>query len=154
AVWRVMLAAEVALAFTLSGGALLAVQTLVRLARVNPGFELQGIYGIRMFLPRQDAAAAKLRDADTVLADLRVSQWMSRAAFSDTGLFDPVNGIAVRPPGDLRPLNFTAPVAEVVNVGSGYFSLLGIPLQGRDFALADFAHTPSSDRAASGPAIV
>jgi predicted permease len=142
-----LVTAEFALALPLVMGAGLLLNSFLRLQRVDPGFDPQGVYSLALSLP-----SSRYRDNETVqrfwrLAEMRAAETLGVTAAGLSASIPPDNG------GDVNnfdlldkpvPAGTAQPVAPWSSVTPGYFTALGIPvLEGRSFTLADSASSPS-----------
>ena len=141
-----LVAGEIALALTVLVGAGLAVNSLVRMQRVDAG-----IGQTNVFVGRLDAPEARYREAEALLAFY--DDVMRRVA-TIPGVTSTAVSMAV-PPHRLGMTNpytpqgvvygpgESAPVAQELMVSPDYFAALGIPiLRGRAFAASDDGRTP------------
>jgi putative ABC transport system permease protein len=131
---------EFALALTVLVGAGLAVNSLVRLMRVDAGVREEGLLVAQVTIPQ-----ARYRDAARV--DAFYDEVMRRVA-ERPGVTDVAVSMAVPPHRLVMTNPYTpegktyapaepAPVAEELLVSPGYFHTLGIPVRGRPFADTD-----------------
>jgi putative ABC transport system permease protein len=135
-----LVALQIALAVVLLTSAALMLQSLVRLARVKPGFDGARVLTFRMSLPDTSYRGAPARAvfADRLLTALRAVPGIERAALTSQiplGGSRGANGIEIegRPaqPGEPR-------IADQRHVTADYFQTMGIPLrEGRLFTAAD-----------------
>jgi predicted permease len=141
--FRVLIAAEVAVAFVLLVGAGLLLKSLARLTSVNPGFRPESILTIDVTLPEGSyPTLAEMRAfSSAVLDGIRHTP-----AVVESGAVNllPIGGPLLS--GDFilegvpRPRGFTAVKPAV---SPGYFTAMGIPmLRGRDFNRQDTEHAP------------
>ncbi len=142
-----LVAGEIALAMTLSVGAVLLLQAFWKVCRVEPGFRVEGILTYRISLPSEQYKDRSARQAffDEHLARVRTLPGVQAASFSDIGplaghngnFFD-VEGIE-RAPGAMNPVVLTQVVM------ADYFETMGIELlTGRFFTEQDCR--PDSER--------
>jgi putative ABC transport system permease protein len=139
---RVLVVAEIALAFMLVVGAGLMVKSLLAIQRQDPGFREEGLFTFELHLP-----GARYPDATPAGAIERILQQVraipgvqSAGAINYIPLsnFGFNGGFAIegRPPFQRD----TAPVVEFRVVTPGYFGTMGIPFRlGQDFTQGDNA---------------
>jgi putative ABC transport system permease protein len=142
---RALMAGEVAIIFVLLIGAGLVVQTLVKLSRVDPGFQAHNVAAWQIFLPaeRYKTAAERVSFYREALDRVRAVPGVESAALVMPLPFGPVDvtldmsfAIVGRP--ELSPERW--PVANITHASAAYFETLGIPLRaGRYFSSADTA---------------
>jgi putative ABC transport system permease protein len=135
---RILVAAQIALAVVLLAGAALVGRSVVKLTRVSPGFDMNGLVAGRVSLParydgkREEVAAA----ADRILERVRAMPGITGAEVINQA---PLGGAGNT--GDFRIVgrattDSTDPLIR--DVSPGYFALLGLPLhQGRAFLSSD-----------------
>ena len=130
-----LVVSQVALALVLLAGAGLLVKSLVRLARVDPGFRTQDVLSMYMSLPRgvnpegASPAARRIREDLSSLTGVESVSLASDLPLSGDGgaIFYTAEGQEVTD-AQRRPRAYVHRVAE------GFFRTLGIPLRkGRDF---------------------
>lgn len=141
-----LVVAEFALALPLLMGAGLLFNSFLRLQRVDPGFNPDGVYALQLSLP-----AARYSDNARVMdfwrrAEARAAETSGVAAAGLSGSLPPdtfgdVNNFELldkpTPPGS------TQPVAPWPSVTNGYFTAMGIALlDGRTFTIADSSTAP------------
>jgi putative ABC transport system permease protein len=141
-----LVTAEFALALPLVVGAGLLLNSFLRLQRVDPGFDPQGVYSLALSLP-----SSRYGDDATVqrfwrLAEMRAADISGVTAAGLSGSIPPDNG------GDVNnfdlldkpvPAGTSQPVTPWSAVTEGYFRALGIPvLEGRLFTAADSGSSP------------
>jgi predicted permease len=136
----VLVAAEMALALTLStGGALLALSA-ARLAAVDPGFDPSGRAAARVsaYAARYAERDDVVRVFDEILEGLRGDpQVLAAAAGSSLPLSGQASGTSVTAQGEAVP-SAGRPTAGWQFVTPGYFDAAGMRLiAGRDFTAAD-----------------
>ncbi|MBP7050617.1 MAG: ABC transporter permease [Phycisphaerae bacterium] len=144
-----IVAGEIALAMTLSVGAVLLLQAFWKVCRVEPGFRTQGILTYRISLPLDQYKDHSSRQAffESHLERIRALPPVQRASFSDlsplaghSGNFLDVEGVT-RAPGEINPVVLT----QIVT--TDYFETLGIELLvGRPFSAEDCV--PDAERTA------
>ncbi|HVX67648.1 MAG TPA: ABC transporter permease, partial [Bryobacteraceae bacterium] len=137
-----LVAAQLALAVVLMSGAALMSNTLVRLLRIDLGFERERVVTVAMELPQQKYDARRAVEFGRRLAaDVRRIPGILRASVTDFPPLQPVLfPYEVRAEGSRRERTVEA-LAR--NVDPGYFAALGIPLlAGRDFVLEDDIRRP------------
>lgn len=131
-------AGQIALALVLLSAAGLVTHSLVRLMRIDPGFDHQGLVTIQTRLPfdRSDAKASAKFHAELANEVRRMPGVMS-VTLSD---YTPLQ--AVLYPFKLHADSRSAE-AQARHVSPGYFETVGVPLiAGRGFEPADAARTP------------
>jgi len=135
-----LVVAQVALAVVLLCAAGLMLNSVVRLARVNPGFDADRVLTMRMALTgaNYDAAPARVSFADDLLRRLAATPGIRRAALTSAIPFGGTrgaNGVEIegRPSRDGEVL-----IADQRYVSPDYFQTMSIPLlRGRPFTRAD-----------------
>ena len=142
----VLVAVEVALSIVLLAGALLMVQSFVKLQRQHFGFEPKGVLSARVMLPayRYPDAAARTPFAQAVLARLKeipgvesagVTNFIPLSGWSASLNFD-IEGRPAPPPG-------SEPFASFLTASEDYFDAMGIRVvAGRGFTAADREGAP------------
>jgi predicted permease len=139
-----LLVAEVSLSLVLLIAAGLLLTSFVRLQRVDPGFEPEGVFTAQIALPRQYSPAKVMEFYEQFNQRLATLPGVSFAALSErvplTGGHTPtVVAVAGRP---IPPLSERATATRHL-VSPRYFSTLGIPLRaGRDFDERDNTRVP------------
>ncbi len=139
-----LLVVEVSLSLVLLIAAGLLSTSFVRLQRVDPGFEPEGVFTAQIALPRHYSPAKVMGFYEQFSQRLATLRGTSSAALSDrvplTGGQTPtVVAVADRP---IPPLSERATAIRHV-VSPHYFSTLGIPLRaGRDFDERDNTRVP------------
>jgi putative ABC transport system permease protein len=136
----VLVVAQVALAVVLLCAAGLMLNSVVRLARVNPGFDADRVLTMRVALTGANYAAAPARAAfaDDLLQRLRTTRGIRAAALTSAIPFGGTrgaNGVEIegRPSTDGEVL-----IADQRYVSPDYFQTMSIPLRrGRLFTAAD-----------------
>lgn len=141
-----LLAAQFGLTVALLGIAVAVVQGFRGLTQSFPGFRSRDLMVESLYLPPARASGvgappAILRRSllGATVEHMRTISGVQSAAFGGDALLKEPNSVRVRVPNDPRPIDLTAPTAEIVPLGPGYFITVGIPLRGRDFASQDFA---------------
>jgi putative ABC transport system permease protein len=133
--------AEVGLAVVLLCGSGLLIRTFVNLLQTGLGFRTEKLLVADINLPevRYPDAASRNRFYDTLLPRVRAIPGVSLATVSTTLPLRAVNFTSFTIAGVPKPANVNElPTADTAEVGSNYFSLMGLPvLQGRDFNPAD-----------------
>ncbi|HEX7088620.1 MAG TPA: ADOP family duplicated permease [Longimicrobiales bacterium] len=141
---RVFLAAEVALSLVLLAGGGLLVNSLVRMSRVDPGFDTSNVLTMRLTLPweRYDGEAV-IRFFDRLTQSVAALPGVRSAAAGTQ--FPPISFSS----GELRiegrefAEGDALPTALLTVAGPGYFETLGLPLlRGRTFTERDVAGAP------------
>lgn len=135
-------ATEVGLAVVLLCTSGLLIRTFVKLLDAGLGFPTEKLVVADIALPedRYPDVASRSRFYSSLLARTRAIPGATAASITTTL---PMRGLQFTSfgfPGAPKPKNANdLPVADVAEVGSGYFRLMGLPiLQGRDFTSADF----------------
>lgn len=132
-----LVAAQVALAFTLLVGAGLMLRSFQRAVEVDPGFEPDGVFTGFVSLPNavypDDTARRVLYDA--ALREIRQLPGVSAAGVTSLLPFGPVDRtVAIVPVGYERPAGTPPITPNWAIVSPGYFEALGIELlAGRAF---------------------
>lgn len=144
---NVLVAGEIALAMTLSVGAVLLLEAFQKVVRSAPGFRVDGVLTYRISLPAEQYKDDSTRQAffESHLERVRTLPGVRAASFSDIGpltghhgnFFD-VEGVA-RAPGEMNPVVLTQTVM------AGYFETMGIQLLTGRFFSADDCR-PDSER--------
>jgi putative ABC transport system permease protein len=140
---RVLVVAEIALSLVLLVGAGLMLQTLLRLQRVDPGFEPRNLLTVELSLPRAGYADPEraARFAERLVGDVRVLPGVTAVGITDVlpfGGADQSTGFFI----DGRPLTTAdqTPDTHQRSVTPGYFPAMGIDLvAGRLFSERDTA---------------
>jgi putative ABC transport system permease protein len=144
---RLLVGAEVAVAFVLLVGAGLLVRSFVRLTALDPGFRPGQVVTVALELKRQDypTAAAQLAFYERLLERARTLPGVETAAAGDSLPLKPFSmvmmgaGAADQP----RPEPGRSPEMAVCAVTPDYFRALGITLRGgRPFLDSDRAGSP------------
>jgi len=144
---NMLVAGEIALAMTLSVGAVLLLEAFCKIRRVAPGFRVDGVLTYRISLPSEQYKDDSTRQAffESHLERIRTLPGVQAASFSDIGpmaghkgnFFD-IEGIE-RAPGEIDPVVLTETVM------TDYFETMGIELlAGRLFTAQD--HRPDGER--------
>jgi putative ABC transport system permease protein len=138
---RILVVAEMTLAVLLLSGAGLLIQSLIRLQRVELGFESRDILAVRLALPRAQYPGVRqpaefytqLLERTRALPGVRAA-----AAVSVVPLSGPNTGNIFAVEGRPVPNPESTPDADVRAATPGYFRLMTIPLlAGRDFTEQD-----------------
>jgi predicted permease len=141
-----LIVSEVAVVCVLWIGAALMISSVSRLYRVDPGFDPSNLLAVELSLP-----PSTYRDAPQIIAFWRTLSERLRAVGGVTGV-----SVATMPPfagrdtdryfvieGKPTPAPGSVPNASFRVAGSGYFSVMKIPiLAGRDFDERDVAGRP------------
>lgn len=138
---RVLVGAELALAFVLLAATGLLLKSFQRLQAVPPGFNADHVLTFRLTLPgagypdapRQIAAGGRLVDRLSTVPGVEAAALVSDLPLSGQkwGRFFTLAGRPLPPPGE-------TPVALNRVVSAGYFRTMGIPLRrGREFTASD-----------------
>jgi len=142
---NVLVAGEIALAMTLSVGAVLLLQAFLAVSRVQPGFRVDGVLTYRISLPAEQYGSDSVRQAffESHLARVRTLPGVQTASFSDLGPMAGHNGNffdlegVERAPGEMNPVILTQTVM------ADYFETMGIELLAGRFFTADDCRTDS-----------
>jgi predicted permease len=138
-----LIVTEVALAFLLLAGAGLLAASLLQLQRVNPGFQLHGVWSVETSLtgPRAASDDATTRFNEQVLERLRRTPGVSAAAAITGVPLTRAMNYPISVPGHAEDRGLFA--VEWRAISSDFFRTLSIPLlRGRDFTAADTATAP------------
>lgn len=136
-----LVAAQVALALILLAGSALALKSLALLARVDAGFDPQGLVTVNLTIPDDKYPEREdyLGVGRSMLERVRALPGVAAAATIKTLTLS--GGHEVYPftvEGEPEPAAGVKPLATVHPVSTGLFSALGVPLiAGRDFTAAD-----------------
>jgi predicted permease len=140
-----LVVAQVAISMILLTGATLLIQSMVRLRRVNPGFNTSNLLSMRIVLPRAryDTDAKQVAFYNELVRRVEALPGIRSAALTFTS---PFSGYALTPIQPVAqgavPLNQRL-LAMVQNVTPDYFRTLEIPLKrGRLFTARDDAAGP------------
>ena len=139
-----LLVVEVSLSLVLLIAAGVLLTSFVRLQRVDPGFDAEGVFTAQIVLPQNYAAARRVQFYEQFSQGLATMPSASSTALSDllplTGDLPPtVVAVAGRP---IPPLSERATATRHL-VSPRYFRTLGIPLRaGRDFDERDDTRAP------------
>jgi predicted permease len=141
-----LVTAEFALALPLVVGAGLLLNSFLRLQRVDPGFDPQGVYSLALSLPISRYPDDGATQRFWRLAEMRAADIAGVTAAGLSGSIPPDNG------GDVNNFDLldkpvragtAEPVAPWSSVTEGYFRALGIPLlEGRLPTAADTDSAP------------
>lgn len=138
---RMLVVAEMTLAVLLLSGAGLLIQSLVRLQRVDLGFESRGILAVRLTLPqtRYPGREQVVGFYSGLLERARgIPGVRAAAAVSVVPLGGANTGITFTVEGRPLPDSKSTPDADVRAATPGYFRIMNIPLRsGRDFTEQD-----------------
>jgi putative ABC transport system permease protein len=138
---RILVVAEMTLAVLLLSGAGLLIQSLIRLQRVDLGFESRNILAVRLTLPRTayPGRGQVISFYDGLLERARALPGVRGAAAVSVVPLGGVNtGIVFAVEGRELPDPKSTPDADVRVATPGYFKLMNIPLlSGRDFTEQD-----------------
>jgi putative ABC transport system permease protein len=139
-----LVAVEVALAFVLLTGGGLLVHSLVRVTRVDPGFEVERLLTMRLTLPPQ-----KYQDAEVPAFFRSLAERLERVPGveqASAGTQFPSVAFSFRQiyfDGAEADAEATLPTTLATVVRPGYFEALGVPLlRGRTFHDGDVADAP------------
>ncbi|MGH9747498.1 MAG: ABC transporter permease [Candidatus Acidiferrales bacterium] len=138
---RLMVVAEVAIALVLVTGAGLLIESFVRLARVNPGFDSRNVLTIPLTLPSArysdpEKRAELLRQLLERIQSLPTVE--SASAVSHVPLYTPERFVFFCPQGRACEGLGKDPIISMRQITPGYFRTLHIPLlRGRDFEEKD-----------------
>ena len=137
---------EFALALTVLVGAGLAVNSLLRLQRVDTGARVDGVLVVRLAIPESRYDTPEKVDGFFDETMRRVSAIPGVTGTAVSMAVPPHRLVMTNPytpEGKVYASGESAPVAEQLLVSPDYFSVLGIPLrQGRAFTDADRAGVP------------
>ncbi len=137
---NVLVAGEIALAMTLSVGAVLLLEAFCKVNRVAPGFRVEGVLEYRVSLPSEQYETDSARQAffESHLERVRALFGVQAASCSDLGPMDGHNGNFFDVEGVERGPNEMNPVVLTQVVMPGYFETAGIELlAGRFFTEQD-----------------
>ncbi|MBF5043865.1 ABC transporter permease [Aggregicoccus sp. 17bor-14] len=140
-----LIAAEVALAFTLLVGAGLLVRTALHLSQVAPGFEPRGVVVGQVTLPRDayPEGAQVVRAFERILANLEGSPAVKSAALSSQVPLMGGGGNNFMLPEGRPDTQDQMVIANRRIVSPGFFETLGIPVkEGRRFGAQDVTGAP------------
>lgn len=134
---RLLVAAQVGLAFLLLNGAGVLTASLRELLRVDPGFAVSNVWSATTFLPNEafPSSADLRRGYQRLLHDLRQTPGVQQAALSSSLPYDSTfEDTVIMPQGySLKP-GESAISPTRMQISPGFFSTLGIPLlAGREF---------------------
>ena len=141
---RGLVVAEMALSFALLVVSALVIQSIVNVARFDPGFATTDVFAARISLPASDYAdaASRQRFAEAVQARLQALPGVTAAALS-THLPPGAEEVPVALPGQTYADERAYPRARVASVSETFFDVLRIrPQQGRVFERGDTADAP------------
>jgi putative ABC transport system permease protein len=148
--WRLrrsLVVAEIALSVVLLAGAGLLIKSLWLLGRVSPGFNPQGVLGVRFSLPESRYPKGIERAAvfKRVIERLEVVPGVANVggvndlpfSGSETSSSFDIEGMPLRSAGEIRQ-------ADRRDISPEYFKAMGIPLlKGREFTDQDNADSPN-----------
>ena len=141
-----LVVAQMALALMLLVGAGLMVRSFIRLQKVNPGFEPEGLLTLQLSLPetRYSESSKVAAFYRQLIERVRALPGVQTASFSDSV---PPQNLAIlemfEVEGQPTPEGQNYPLAEELFIGADYFRTLGIPvLQGRHLAETDNPDSP------------
>jgi putative ABC transport system permease protein len=142
----VLVVAQMALALMLLVGAGLMVRSFIRLQKVNPGFEPEGLLTAQLSLPqtRYEDPVKEAAFYRQVVERVRVLPGVQSASYSDSL---PPDNLAITEmfeiEGQPTPPGQNYPLADELFIDNDYFRVLGIPvLQGRSLAETDNGNSP------------
>ena len=143
---RGIVIAQIALATMLLAGAGLLSESLLRLRKVQPGFDPEGVVTAHVTLigPRYSEPAAREHFYEYALARLRALPGVQAAgAVDELPLASGTNRFAFTLDGEPRPAKGSEPIARDALITPGYLTALRIPvLRGRDIDAHDGAEHP------------
>ena len=143
---QMLVVTQTAIAFVLLVGAGLMAQSVVRLSRVDPGFNAANVVWMDIALPDRTypGAATKLAFFDDVLTHLRGVPGVQQAGGIQGRPLESGNAVATMAPERRPPATGEeAPRLPYHGITPGYFEALGIRrLDGRDFGSDDVATAP------------
>ncbi|HEY8460662.1 MAG TPA: ABC transporter permease, partial [Blastocatellia bacterium] len=136
---------EIALALTLLIGAGLMIRSLQRLQAVDPGFNVERLLTMRIYLPSQRYSQDRIVAFSRQLRERLQSLPGARSVALASDL--PLSGVVSAGPIELEGRQEAPAGGEFRmyrhRVTPGFFSTLGIPLvKGRDFTAGDHAQAP------------
>jgi putative ABC transport system permease protein len=138
-----LVVAQTALALMLLVGAALLMNSLVRLARVDPGFDSRGLLAVNLDLPvsRYPMRSAEVSGFYTRLVERLKGAPGVTAVSTAEGL--PLSGLNNGTSVQVEGMPAAQNAAQLRFVGLDYFRTLGIPsVAGRDFAVSDDRTAP------------
>ncbi len=137
---NVLVAGEIALAMTLSVGAVLLLEAFYKVSRVAPGFRVRGVLTYRISLPSEQYKDGTARQAlfESHLERVRTLPGVQAASFANMGPGDGYNSTRFDVEGVERAPGEMNPTVLVQTVLADYFQTLGIELlAGRLFTAQD-----------------
>ncbi|MCP3102295.1 ABC transporter permease [Myxococcus sp. K15C18031901] len=133
-----LVVAQTAFALVLMVGAALLVNSLVRLTRVDPGFEARGLLTVALDLPASRYPMSSARVSDFYASLEERLRGLPGVLSVSTAEVLPLSGRDNDTRVQVEGLPPTQESARLRFVGLDYFRTLGIPLvTGRDFAVSD-----------------
>jgi putative ABC transport system permease protein len=150
-----LVVAEVALAIVLLVGASLMIQSVRKVAAIDPGFDPESLLTVHISLPRGPAPPAPLVSGRELLERLGAMSGVSSASLgNDLPLDGNAGASSFSPDGQGTFTVQNGPRAYVHRVSPGFFTTLRIPfVTGRTFLDREASRTPSvvivSERLAS-----
>ncbi len=150
-----LVVAEVALAIVLLVGASLMIQSVRKVAAIDPGFDPDSLLTVHISLPSGPAPPAPLVSGRELLERLRAVSGVSSASLgNDLPLDGNAGANSFSPEGQATFTAQNRPRAYVHRVSPGFFTTLRIPfVAGRTFLDSEASRTPSvvivSERLAS-----
>lgn len=135
---NVLVAGEIALAMTLSVGAVLLLEAFWKINRVAPGFRVEGVLEYRISLPPEQykTDAARLAFFESHLERIRTLPGVQAASFSNLGPMSGHSGSFFDVEGVERAPNELNPVVLTQNVMPDYFETMAIELLAGRFLTA------------------
>src|SRR5215472_3546646 len=142
AMWRrAFVVAEVALALLLLVGASLMIRSFAHLIAVNPGFNVERVLTMQIFVPpsRYGDNLKRSEYFQAILTEIRNTPGVSAAGSTHfLALTERTSGSCFAPAPGPAPTPAEAPSSEYLIVSPGYFAAMGTPLlAGRDFEERD-----------------
>ena len=143
---RVLVVAEIALAFALLAIGVILFGQLSSLYHTNPGFVTQHLYTGRIFVPSARFSTNEMRiDIDTKLLNaIRSAPGVESAGFTSLmPLTGWGNNTYIQVQGGARMVRGQSEAVEDRFISPGFFNAMKIPiLEGRDFTATDVARKP------------
>jgi putative ABC transport system permease protein len=140
----ILVAAQIALSMILLSGAVLLMQSILRLRQVDPGFDTHSVLSMRIALPpaRYSTDEQQMAFYDNLVRRVEALPGVRAAALSFSAPFSSFALTPIRRATDAVPLNQRL-IAMFQNVTPDYFRMLGIRLlRGRDFTARDATGSP------------
>lgn len=139
---QMLIVSQIALATMLLVGAVLLLQSFVRLQRVPLGFEPEGVFTTRVSLPgsRYPVAERTAQFYERLLTTLKASEQLRAVAVATSAPFAPGVRVTFQPSdrGQVSAGRIGNEMAAEHTVSGDYFRVLGVPLlAGRSFGELD-----------------